>query len=158
MILATLTSCGLKVPRPEIKSGEFDFAVTYEIGGEIKTVSGVYVCEYDGTKWALDGGSHRAWNAYIKGGMDDLIEIGTAEDGGVIRLHLNFYPEYFMGDPGWSWMGDPEPSITVSIETSEGFLMHENDSGVIEKTYGAKIVSYEYGEPIENTFKFLGIL
>ena len=53
MLSALLAGCGLEVPRPEIKEGEFDFIVTYEYNGEIKTVSGVYVCEFSGISWAL---------------------------------------------------------------------------------------------------------
>ena len=58
-LVCMLTSCALDVPRPEIKTGEFNFSVTYEYNGEIKTVSGVYVCEYDGIDWAIDMGYHR---------------------------------------------------------------------------------------------------
>ena len=45
--VSTLTSCGFTVPRPEIEEGEFHFSVTYEFNGEIKTIFGIYVCEYD---------------------------------------------------------------------------------------------------------------
>ena len=50
LLAATLAGCGLTAPRPEIEKGEFPFSVTYEFAGEIKTVSGVYVCEYNGTR------------------------------------------------------------------------------------------------------------
>ena len=56
MLLSLLTSCGLDVPKPAIKSGEFDFSITYEFGGETNTVSGVYACKYAGLGFALDGG------------------------------------------------------------------------------------------------------
>ena len=79
MLSALLAGCGLEVPRPEIKEGEFSFTVTYEYNGEIKTVSGVYVCEFSGISWALDGGYHRAWNGYIKGGEpEEAVEIGIS--------------------------------------------------------------------------------
>ena len=38
-----LTSCGLTMPRPEVKEGSFDFTVTYELNGEVKTVKDTYV-------------------------------------------------------------------------------------------------------------------
>lgn len=72
ILLLSLTSCGLSsIPRPEIKSGEFNFSFTYEYAGETKTVSGVYVCEYDGIDRVLDGGFHREWSGYIKGGTEE---------------------------------------------------------------------------------------
>ena len=125
-----LTSCGLTVPRPEVKKGEFDFTVTYEFNGELKTVSGVYVCEYGGIDWALDGGSHRDWVGYVRDGTtDECIKLATAEDG-----------------------EEPiAPMFTVRLEDEEG-LGFENDADLIAEVYGARIISYEYDEPIENTF------
>ena len=148
------TGCGIQVPRPETKYSEFDFSVTYEYKGEIKTVSGVYVCEYDGTAWYLDGGYSREWKGYIKGGMDTLIEIDRIDDD-VVWLDLEFYPEYFMSDPTWNWMGAPEPMFSIKVQGDEG-IYFENDPEIIEKDYGAKIISYEYAEPIENSFSVLG--
>lgn len=151
LLVSILTGCGWTVPRPEIKTGEFDFSVTYELNGERNTVSGVYVCEYAGTEWTLDGGYSRAWNSYIKDGRDELMEIAATEDGGTIELHFGFYPEYFMGDPKWSWRGVPEPRLTVSHRNGKELAI-QNEADVIEKTYGAKIISYDYSEPIVNSF------
>ena len=36
------------IEKPEIKVGEFDFSLTYEIDSEIKIIEGTYVCEFDG--------------------------------------------------------------------------------------------------------------
>lgn len=154
MVLAgMLTSCGLDVPRPKIKTAEFDFSVTYEYDGEIKTISGVYVCEYDGVDWVLDGGYHREWKGYVKDGTtEEVICLGTAEDGGIVELNLFFYPYQFMGDSHWEDDEPFAPCITVKIEDDEG-LCFENDVELIAETYGAKIISYEYDEPIKNTYK-----
>ena len=146
----SLSSCGFTTPRPEIKTGEFNFCITYELCGETKTICGVYVCEYKGTGWALDSGYDRDWDGYIKGGeMDTIIDIGTADDGGEIKLNLAFYPDYFMGDS--SYRGAPEPWLSVSHSDGEGFYI-ENEPDVIAERYGARIVSYEYDPPIQNSF------
>ena len=50
-LVLMLTSCGLQVPRPEVKEGRFNFSVTYEISGVTNTFSAVYVCEFNGTNW-----------------------------------------------------------------------------------------------------------
>lgn len=151
LLVCLLTSCGFTVPRPEIKDGKFSFSVTYECNGETNTISGIYVCKYAGTDWALDGGYHRAWSSYFEGGMNEPIEIGVTEDGGTIELRLSFYPEYFMGDPDWSWVGAPEPQLYVSHRNGEE-LSFQDEAAVIEETYGAKIISYTYDKPIQNAF------
>ena len=60
-----LTSCGLTMPRPEVKEGQFDVSVTYEVGGETKTLDLVYVCKYDGVKMTPEGTRYRAWNGSL---------------------------------------------------------------------------------------------
>ena len=150
--VSTLTSCGLMVPRPEVKEGEFNFTVTYEYNGEIKTVSGVYVCEYDGIDFALEGENHREWNGYIKdGNLEENIVIAIAEDGGIVELNLHFEPGRFMGDSYYENDEPFEPWITVRIEDEEG-LSFENDADLIAEVYGARIISYEYDDTIENSF------
>ena len=148
----SLTSCGLSsTPRPEIKSGEFNFSFTYEYAGEIKTVSGVYVCEYDGIDWVLDGGFHREWSGYIKGETtEENIILGTAEDGGIVEIYLAFDPDLFMGDSPWE---DDEPFVPcLSVRLINEGLYFESDPEILAETYGARIISYEYDEPIVNTF------
>ena len=55
LLLSTcLTSCEVE-PAPKIKEGRFNFSVTYEEWGEAKTVSGVFVCEYAGRSFTLEG-------------------------------------------------------------------------------------------------------
>lgn len=150
--IALLTSCVESTPQPEIKSGEFNFSVTYEYAGEIQTISGVYVCEYAGTSWALDGGFGRDWRGYIKGNTtEDNIVLGTAEDGGVVELYLAFDPDCFMGD---SYMVDDQPFQPIlSVRLVNEGLYFENDPEILIETYGARIIGYEYDEPIENVFK-----
>ena len=151
LLLLCLTSCGITVPRPKIKEGEFNFSVTYELRGEIQTVSGVYVCEYNGTDWAIDGGYHRDWKGYVKDGeVEEIIVIATAENGGSVELFLHFNPEHFMGERCED--GEPfEPWISVRLDDEDG-LRFENDADLIAEVYGARIISYEYDEPIKNTF------
>ena len=58
-----------------------------------------------------------------------------------------------MGDTEMTSLGVPEPRLTVSYPTTEdGEERFVNDAAEIESTFGAKIISYEYKSPIENTF------
>ena len=153
LLACMLTSCGLTVPRPAIKKGEFHFTVTYEYGGETKTVSGVYVCEYNGMEWALDGGYYRDWTGYIQGGGadGDFVAIDTV-DGDEIFLVLNLVPDYFMDDFIEGYHTVPVPYLSVTY-WEEDVMTVESQADVIEENYGAKILHYEYAEPIENTFR-----
>ena len=152
-ILGTLSSCGLDVPRPEVKNGEFDFSVTYEIGGEINTFSGVYVCEYVGTERGLYG-YFRSWNGYFKDSeTEEKLELGTTDDGGTIFLITGLYPEYFMGDDTAGHDGAPTMKLMICYpENEHGETKVESDMKVIEEDYGVKIISYRFDEPIENSF------
>ena len=156
MVTVSFTSCGLTVERPKVKKGEFDFSITYELDGEVKTLSAVYVCEFDGTSWSLDGGYGRDWKSWTEGDYegDDTYSaiIGKTEDGGNIILFFGIYPEYFMNDPACD-RGEPEPSIYISYpENENGESGLVNIPEEVEALCGAKIISYEYDSPIENSF------
>ena len=56
-----------------------------------------------------------------------------------------------MGDSHWGNEEPFTPRLTVKIVDDMG-LCFENNSDIIAETYGAKIISYEYDEPIENMF------
>lgn len=159
LVSVMLTSCGLTVERPEVKKGEFNFSITYELYGEVKTLSAVYTCEFDGTSWSLDGGYGRDWKSSTEGEYegDDTYSaiIGKTEDGGDIILFFGIYPEYFMNDPA-SDRGEPEPSIYISYpENENGESGLVNIPEEVEALCGAKIISYKYDAPITNSFKLL---
>ena len=155
LYVSALAGCGLQVSRPEIKKGEFHFSITYELNGEEKTFSAVYVCEFDGISWSLDGGYGRDWKAWTEGdykGDTYSAIIGTTDDGGDIVLFFGICPEYFMNDPAEDGAA-PVPSIYVSYpENADGESTLVNIPEEVEALCGAKIISYEYDAPIENTF------
>ena len=153
LLSLSLTGCKSSVPEPEIRSGEFNYSVTYRYGGETKTVSGVYVCEYANLSWALDGGYHRTWSGYIKGGTaDDYVPIDTTDSGDEIILVLNLVPDYFMGDYSLDLYDIPKPYVKIHQHTEEGGLRVIEDANSVEELCGAKIISYRYDAPIVNAF------
>ena len=145
-----LTSCGLNVPRPEIKEGRFNISVTYEYNDEIKTVSGVYVCEYDGIIWYNPNRDpFVSWKESFEGNgitEDGIIPICNTNDGGEIFISLFMYPEYFMGDPEYA---DAKPLIRAELCYPDDQI---NDPEILAE-HGVKLIGYEYDEPIENSFK-----
>ena len=146
-----LTSCGLTMPRPEVKEGQFDVSVTYEVDGETKTLDLVYVCDYDGVKMSLEGTHYRAWNGHFEGYEDgDVIELSKADDGSRIVLSFLIYAEYFMGEPDYV---DFYPEVkTERIYFEDGIEMIDYDEELITEDYGVRIISIDYDEPIKNSF------
>ena len=156
-IFGAFTGAFVTVPKPEIKEGEFDFALTYEVDGETEVIEGTYVCEFDGTSRNIDGVA-RHWNGYIKD-HDDFTsyEIKRTDDG-VIKIELDICSEFFMSDPLYKITENtdvykPEPYIyitssdeTMDASTNEVFFDYYSGDDV-------KIISFEYDEPIENTYR-----
>ena len=146
-----LTSCGLTMPRPEVKEGQFDVSVTYEVGGETKTLDLVYVCKYDGVKMTPEGTRYRAWSGHFEGYADgDVIEVSKTDDGSRIVLSFLIYAEYFMGDPEST---DFYPEARAErIYFEDGIEMIDYDEELITEDYGVRILGINYDEPIKNTF------
>lgn len=151
-----------KAPDPTIKEGRFDFSVTYEIGEEQKTISSVYVCEFEESGMLMDGW-YITWNAYVE---DSEIEalfndesyyggilIGTNEYGKVY-LDLSLDAGYLMAEPG-SGHREYKPSIFIQYneETTEKLNTYGESDPAILESYGVKLISYECDAPIENTYK-----
>ena len=149
LLLLSFTSCGTKVPRPEIKEGRFNISVTYEYNGEIKTASGVYVCEYDSVVWYnVNRDPFVNWKESYEGDIKagGIIPICNTVDGGEIIISLLLYPEYFMGDP--------EGAQNTPIIRAELWYPDEQiDDAELIAEYGVRLISFEYDDPIENTFK-----
>ena len=153
MVTMLFSGCLAKVAVPEVKEGRFDFSVTYEINGEEKTYSGVYVCKYDGAYKTLVG-EGIDWYGYIENCEENrVIPIQTNEDG-VIYIDLYFVPEYFMGDPDAILFDVPAPALYIVYHDDDpDSESYENDAEILATTYGVKLISYKYADPIENTFK-----
>jgi hypothetical protein len=154
MLTVMLAGCGFDVARPEIKEGRFNVSVTYEYNGEVKTASGVYVCKYDGVIWFnINGDPCVGLKESFEGDIKDggVLPIGYTEDGGEIIIGLLMYPEYFMGMSNYA---EFTPTASLELFYYEGGTVSEsyNDPETLAK-YGAKLISFEYDKPIENSYK-----
>ena len=158
MLSLALTSCGVEAP-PKIKEGRFNFSVTYEQGGETKTLSGVYVCKYTGYDFTLEGGNLvRSWEGHIEGVehadevYNSAVLIYETDDGGEIFLDFGFFATQMMGEPDFA-DSVAEPSLFL-VYSNEDHTSTEIGGGdeEIEELYGIKIVDYQYDAPIKNTF------
>jgi hypothetical protein len=167
--LASTFSACYKAPDPTIKEGRFDFSVTYEVDGEVTTVSSTYVCELAETGWHLDGW-YIHWNEYMEDSeLDNRMKetrgylLLKKIDDGEIYLDLNLSAKYFMADPRFDDNYDTDEPIVVTprlfIEYSEAKYneigeAYSEDVAVLEG-YGVKVIDYEYDATIENTYKNL---
>ena len=152
LIATYFTSVFADIPKPEIKEGEFDFALTYEVDGERKKIEGTYVCKYKGVSKNIDGVG-RKWKGYIKD-HDDFTdyEIKTTDEG-TIKIDLDISSAFFMSDPIYQLTGNtdnPKPEPYIYIVSGD-----PAKDGTIKAYEGddVKIISLEYDPPIENTYK-----
>ena len=141
------------MPRPEVKEGSFEFSVTYELNGEVTTVEDTYFCEYKGVSATLEGSFYRAWEGHFDGGMaGDTIKICDTDDGGEIILSFLIYPEYFMGEPDYVENFTPIYELAVYYYDEEGHIIDSSNDEDVLAGFGARVLAFEYGEPIENSF------
>ena len=156
-IAASFTGVFLAVPKPEIKEGEFDFALTYEVDGETKVIEGTYVCKFDGVSRNIDGVG-RKWIGYIKD-HDDFTDYEIKKtDDGTIKINLDIYSQFFMSDPIYKLSGntdDPKPEPYIYITSGDASVEDPANEVTLNLYEGddVKIISFEYDEPIENTYK-----
>lgn len=103
-------------PKPEIRRGEFPFALTYQLGGATTTLEDTLVCKYTG--WDCDlkvsGKKYRTWKSSYASGQWDLVlleekgadraygeNLEPLEDGPydvTVKLLLPYEANYYMGD------------------------------------------------------------
>ena len=152
LIAASFTGAFVSVPRPEIKEGEFNFALTCEVDGEMKKIEGTYVCKYEGASRALDGVG-RDWKGYITDHEDSTSYDIKTTDEGTIKIDLDISSAFFMSDPTYQLTGNtdnPKPEPYIYIVSGD-----PAKDGTIKPYEGddVKIISLEYDPPIENTYK-----
>ena len=162
MLVGMLASCEVE-PKPTIKEGRFNFSVTYEHWGEVKTLNGVFVCRYAGRTFSLEGGDFtRSWEGHIEGIehageiYNSAVLICTTDDGGEIFLDFSLNAPHMMGEP---YLADAviEPSFFHEYSNEDRTSSQSGaDAQEIEELYGLRIIEYKYDEPIKNSYGVFG--
>ena len=140
---------------PTVTEHDFNYSVTYKLNGETKTFEGVYKCRFDGYS---EGGNPR--NRYYTGeytvdGQTTPVHSYTIaqKDGAELYIVTLFNDCYLMGDTKdedyRSFLEEPY----LEALDKEGYPYDEAE---IPSEFTAQIISWEYPEPIENTFVFSG--
>ena len=156
-LIATLALLllGYSVQKPKVARQEFPFTITYSYQGKTETISDVYVGEYvRRAKYLAD--DSLAWHGYIQDHNrleSDFYRIGE-HDGQTFSINLNMVPEYLMGDPQYADSVCQPSGVCHSFDGTNDITVTDPEELA---QLGLSIVSWEYPEPIENTFSFGGI-
>ena len=155
IVTCALLLCGYSVQKPAVKQQEFPFSITYFYEGKEVTISDVFVGEYAPSAQYM-GDNSIGWFGYVKDKdrlEPDYYTIAEA-DGKLYSINLNMNTGYLMGDSGkGNSVGEPEAVCQYSDGTNDIIV---TDSAEL-KELGFYLVSWEYPEPIENTFSFGGV-
>ena len=158
-------------PKPEIKYGEFNFKLVYEISGEVRTIDDTIVCEFDGFNIDEGRGKTRRWKEHFKNEQNNELyafrmeypeeyKHSKPEKYNIVLQNIDHYKvllimadaEYFMGEPENKQTGELEPTIQV-YDKSVGYFKDPIQSDEFLKEYNFKIISWYCDSPIENHFK-----
>ena len=153
-MIVAVVSCFLTgiIKEPVVKEHDFEYSVTYKLDGEVKTYEGVFKCSFAGHDGYDDPTIREYVGVHTKNGnVLDSISFKVAQKDGV-KLSIVTYLDaaYLMGDPDkYEYVPGNEDPYIEAID-SEGYGVDASDLFDIE------IISWEYPEPIENSFKFVG--
>ena len=153
-LILAIVSCFFTgiIKEPTIKAHEFDYSVTYRIGSETKTYEGTFRCNFVGH----DGDDDPTLRMYDGVHTKDGNELGALwltvaqKEDVELLMAVGLDAAYLMGDPDkYEYVhGNDEPYFEAI--DADGYSVE-----VFEK-FDAEIISWEYPEPIKNTFRFSG--
>ena len=146
---------GYSVQKPAVSEHEFPYTITYSLNGKTETISDVFVAEYVPAEKYI-GDNSVNWFGYIKD--HDRLEYNyytiAESEGPTYSINLNMEPGYLMGDPNYANRAAGPELVILSFD---GTNENRFDDPAEVKQMGFYLVSFEYPEPIENSFSFGGI-
>ena len=153
-LILAVASCILVgiLREPVIKEHDFEYSVTYKLDGEVKTFNGVLKCSYTGFYGDDDPTTRSYSGEYTENGKELETYIFTIGEKDGIELYIVTMLDvnYLMGDPD---------IYEYEVGNEDPYLEARNKDGVGENytdKFDAEIISWEYPEPIENSFTFAG--
>ena len=145
--------------KPAVSECEFPFSITYEYLGEIKTLSGIYSCKYNGSR-TIFREHDRYWDGEIVYTEGDYIVL--QEEMKILAIQPNMEAGYFMGDPlhrnhylVYGLEGPKPYAEYYDYEKDISLEDYNQDEELAD--IGFRFVDFSYAEPIENSFSFSGI-
>ena len=149
-ILASLLS-GI-VREPTIVENDFNFTVTYQLEGEAKTLDGVYRCRFSSTGNGTTPLERYYEGFYLSNPSEEHPSAYTIaeKDGAELCIVTIFNARYLMGDANNTDF-HYDPYLAVIDEDG----MEYGDEEMLGN-FDAKIIAWDYPDPIDNSFKFAG--
>lgn len=141
--------------KPTVTEQDFAYSVTYKVDGEEKTYEGIYTCRFNGFG---DNGIDPLTRYYVEEYTVDGVTADThrytiaEKDGYTLDIVTIFNNEYLMGED----MGDPSYALEAPVLEAKDGEGNQYDQENLPAAFDAKIVGWEYPEPIKNTFVFAG--
>lgn len=140
---------------PTITEQDFEYSVTYKIDGETKTFKGVYTCRFNGFgNNGIDPLTRYYVGEYKVDGVKTESRRYTIakKDGYTLDVITLFNDSYLMGDTD----NDPDYELENPCLEAMDAQGQQYDESELPAVFNAEIVSWEYPEPIENSFIFSG--
>ena len=153
-LILAIASCFFTgiVKEPTIKEHEFDYSVTYRIGSETKTYEGTFRCSFVG----LDGDDDPTLRLYDGVHTKDGNELGALwltvaqKEDVKLMIAVGLDAAYLMGDPDkYEYVHGNDDPYFEAID-ADGYSVE------VSEKFDAEIISWEYPEAIENSFRFSG--
>lgn len=146
------------IKAPTITEQDFNYAATYQMDGETKTIEGVYRVRFVSTGGGTDPHYRYYEGCYLSDptSSEPKDHIIAKKDGLELRVVFIFSNDYLMGD---GYTGEaysdaiPEPYIAAY----DNMGVEYTDMETLEK-FGAELISWETPQPIENSFCFSGFV
>ena len=158
IIIAIVASLLVSIQKaPTVTNHDFDFSITYKLDGETKTINGVYSSRFTGFGGnGVDPLCRYYEGTYkVEGETDgDRCFTIAEKDGYTLYIVTLLNDEYLMGDVENDSYESCHEEPTLEAEDKVG---NQYDETNLPAIFDAEIVSFEYPEPIENTFRFSGL-
>ena len=141
---------------PTVTKQDFDFSITYKLDGETKTINGVYGSRFTGFGAnGVDPLCRYYEGTYTVEGETDGDRCFTIseKDGYTLYIVALLNDSYLFGDVENDSYESGHEEPTLEAEDKDG---NQYDETNLPDVFDAEIVSFEYPEPVENTFRFSG--
>ena len=153
-LILAIASCFLTgiMKEPTIKEHDFDYSVTYRIGSETKTYEGTFRCSFAGHDRHDDPTLRLYDGVHTKDGNElGALWLTVAQKEDVeLMMAVGLDAAYLMGDPDkYEYVQGNDDPYFEAID-AEGYSVD------VSEKFDAEIISWEYPEPIENSFRFAG--
>ena len=142
-------------PKPAVREQDFPITLTCTYQGKTETLSPVYAVEFLRATRHI-GESGMDWYGYIRGndGLQDQYIEFWEDEGECFVIYLNIQPGYLMGDPEYADARCQPTCAYYFFDGNEATEVTDPDE-LAELGFG--LVSWEYPEPIENSFASIAL-